>query len=155
MNQFCMPTDYGHTTDKSLILCGPNSNPKGLVFCRNNGWFMENMDKGLIVPKWVLIDSSAKYTPNAPKFSAQFVFPSPNIWDIAEKWLHWASVVRGACHTPLKGWRGTTQIHCGIFFQQTNLSWEFNENWLGFKRNKAKAEESTLFLIILLQIIFF
>ena len=28
---------------------------KGLVFCRNNGGLMENMDKGLTVPKWVLI----------------------------------------------------------------------------------------------------
>jgi hypothetical protein len=28
---------------------------KGLVVCRNNGWIMENMDKGLTVPKWVLI----------------------------------------------------------------------------------------------------
>ena len=58
-----MTTDYGHTTAKSLILWGPNSNPdppknirdfdtfKGLVFCRN----MENMDKKLTVPKWVLI----------------------------------------------------------------------------------------------------
>ena len=54
-------TDYGHTKAKSLILCGPNSNPipnkhlgcgyKGLVFCRNNGLIMENMDKGLTVPK--------------------------------------------------------------------------------------------------------
>ena len=29
---------------------------KSLVFCRNNGWIMENMDKGLTVPKWVLIN---------------------------------------------------------------------------------------------------
>ena len=28
---------------------------KGLVFCRNNGSIMENMDKELTVPKWVLI----------------------------------------------------------------------------------------------------
>ena len=28
---------------------------KGLVFCRNNGWIMENMAKDLSVPKWVLI----------------------------------------------------------------------------------------------------
>ena len=28
---------------------------KGLVFCSNNGRIMENTDKGLIVPKWVLI----------------------------------------------------------------------------------------------------
>ena len=59
-----LPTDYGHTMAKFLILCGPNSNPnryldfgyKGLVFCRSNGWLMENMDKGLTVSKWVLIN---------------------------------------------------------------------------------------------------
>ena len=45
---------------KSLILCGPKSNKylgcgfKGF-FCRNNGGIIENMDKGLTVPKWVLI----------------------------------------------------------------------------------------------------
>ena len=61
-------TDYGHMKAKSLILCGPNSNSnpnpnpnkylgfgyEGLVFCRNNGLLMENMDKGLTVPKWML-----------------------------------------------------------------------------------------------------
>jgi hypothetical protein len=60
---------------------------KGLVFCRNNGCEMENMDKGLTVPKWVLI-----VWPKIPQMpqnlSAQFVCPSPN-----EKRLHWASVV--------------------------------------------------------------
>ena len=29
---------------------------KGINFCRNNGWLMKNMDKGLTVPKWVLIN---------------------------------------------------------------------------------------------------
>ena len=29
-------------------------NYKGLVFCRNNGRIMENMEKGLNVPKWML-----------------------------------------------------------------------------------------------------
>jgi hypothetical protein len=43
---------------------------------------MENMDKGLTVPKWVLI--------NAPKF----ICPSPKVWDFDEKRLHQASVVR-------------------------------------------------------------
>jgi hypothetical protein len=28
---------------------------KGLVFCRNNGRILENLDKGLTVPKWGLI----------------------------------------------------------------------------------------------------
>ena len=27
---------------------------KGLVFCRINGWILENMEKGLTVPKWML-----------------------------------------------------------------------------------------------------
>ena len=45
-------TDYGHTKAESQIICGTNSNPTpkyGVVFYRNNGWIMENMDKGLTV----------------------------------------------------------------------------------------------------------
>ena len=34
---------------------------KSLVFCRNIGWIMENMDKGLTVPKWVLIVRHPKF----------------------------------------------------------------------------------------------
>jgi hypothetical protein len=93
-------TDYGHTKAKSLILCGPNSNPnpyeylgwgyKRLIFCRSNGWIMKNMDKGLTVPKWVLI-----VWPKIPKMLqnlfAQFV--CPKVWDSNEKRLHRASVV--------------------------------------------------------------
>ena len=48
-------TDYGHMMAKSLILCGPFGN-KGIFFCRNNGWLMKNMDKGLTLPTWVLIN---------------------------------------------------------------------------------------------------
>ena len=61
---------------------------------------MENMDKGLTVPKWVLI-----VWPKIPQMpqnlSAQFVCPSPIILDFNEKRLHWASVVRGARHSYL------------------------------------------------------
>ena len=68
---------------------------KGLVFCRNNGWVMKNMYKGLSVPKWVLI-----VWPKIPQMPqnlfAQFVFPSPKVLDFTEKRLHWASIVR-AC----------------------------------------------------------
>ena len=49
---------------------------KGLVFCRNNGWLMENMDKGLTVPKWVLINQP-KIPPNAPKFIFPNCLPKP------------------------------------------------------------------------------
>ena len=40
---------------------------KVLVFCRNNGWLMENMDKGLTVPKWVLT--------NQPKVPQILTYP--------------------------------------------------------------------------------
>jgi hypothetical protein len=43
---------------------------------------MENMDKGCIEPKWVLI---VENTPNASDLSAQFVFPSPKVLDFNEK----------------------------------------------------------------------
>ena len=43
---------------------------KGLVFYRNNGWIMENMDKELTVPKWVLI-VWPKITQMLQKMSAQ------------------------------------------------------------------------------------
>ena len=50
------------------------------------------MDKGLTVPKWVLINRPK--IPQMPQnLSAQFVYPSPKVWDFDEKRLHWASVV--------------------------------------------------------------
>ena len=69
---------------------------KGLVFCRNNGWIMKNTDKGLTVPKWVLL-----IWPKIPQMphnlSAQFVCPSPKFWNFDGKkassgvripWMH-------------------------------------------------------------------
>ena len=54
---------------------------------------MENMDKGLSVPKLVLI-----YLPKILKMpqnvSAQIVCQSPKVWDFDEKRFHWASIVR-------------------------------------------------------------
>ena len=92
--------DFGHTNAKSLILCGPNSNPnpkinlgfgyRDLLFCRSNGLLM---DKGLTVTKWVLINRS-KLQQMPKNLSAQFVYPSPKVWDFDEKRLHRASVVR-------------------------------------------------------------
>ena len=65
---------------------------KGLFFCRNNGWLMKNMDKGLTLPKWVLINQLK--IPQIPQnISAQFVCPSPKIWKFNEKMLHLVSVV--------------------------------------------------------------
>jgi hypothetical protein len=43
---------------------------KGLVFCKNNGRLMKSMDKGLTVPKWLLINRPK--TPQIPQnLSAQ------------------------------------------------------------------------------------
>ena len=58
MQTFAINTDYGHTMAKSLIFEAQiqiqititnkylGFGYKGLVFCRNNGWLMENIDKG-------------------------------------------------------------------------------------------------------------
>ena len=54
---------------------------------------MENMDKGLTVPKWVLI-VRPKIPKMPPKFSAQFVCPSQKVWDCRKKRSLWVSVVR-------------------------------------------------------------
>ena len=55
---------------------------------------MENMDKGLTVPKWVLI-----VWPKIPQMPqnlcVQFACPSPKVLDFNEKRLDWASIVRG------------------------------------------------------------
>ena len=57
---------------------------------------MENMDKGLTVPKWVLMNRWK--IPQMPQnLFAKFVCPSLNIWDFDEKRLHRASVVRALC----------------------------------------------------------
>ena len=45
---------------------------------------MENMDKGLIVPKWVLV-AWLKIPQMPQNLSAQFVFPSPKVLDFNEK----------------------------------------------------------------------
>ena len=51
---------------------------------------MENMDKVLTVPKWVL--TNQRKIPQMPQ--NLFVCPSPKVLDFNEKRLHWASVVR-------------------------------------------------------------
>ena len=57
------------------------------------------MDKGLIVPKWLLINQ-----PKIPKMpqnlSAQIVFLNPKVWGFNEKRLHWLSVVRDVTCVP-------------------------------------------------------
>ena len=47
---------------------------------------MENIDNGLAVPKWVLINRPK--IPQMPQnLSAQIVCPSPKVWDFDEKRL--------------------------------------------------------------------
>ena len=47
---------------------------------------IENMDKGLTVPKWVLIVQQ-KIPQTLPKCSAQFVCPSTKVWDFFKRKL--------------------------------------------------------------------
>ena len=55
---------------------------------------MENMDKGLTVPKWMLINCP-KILQMSQNLSAQIVCPSPKVWYFDVKRLHRASVVLG------------------------------------------------------------
>jgi hypothetical protein len=66
---------------------------------------MENMDKGLPVPKWVLI-MQPKIPQMSQNLSVQFV--CPKVLDFNEKRLHWASVVR--VHGDIK--RATGLLSC-------------------------------------------
>ena len=64
------------------------------------------MDKGLTVPKWVLI-VQPKTTQMLQNLSAQFVFPSPKVLDFNEKRLHWHTGLicsRSFQNHAFKGW---------------------------------------------------
>ena len=62
---------------------------------------MENMDKVLTVPTWVLINRP-KILQMLQNLSAHIVCPSQKVWDFDEKRLHWASIVRGQDHDKLE-----------------------------------------------------
>ena len=55
---------------------------------------MENMDKGLTVPKWVFDIVWPKIPQMPQNLFAQFVCPCPKVLDFNKKRLHWASVIR-------------------------------------------------------------
>ena len=61
---------------------------------------MENMDKELIVPKWMLINRP-KLSQKLKILSAQFVCSSRKVWNFDENRLHLASVVRAALHAKI------------------------------------------------------
>ena len=52
---------------------------------------LENIDKGLTAPKWVLINWP-RLPPMPQNLSAQIVCVGPKVWDFDEK--GWVSVVR-------------------------------------------------------------
>ena len=95
---------------------------EGLLFCRNNGWIMQNMDKGLT--KWMLI-----IWPKIPQMpqnlSAQFFCPSPKVLDFNKKRLHWASVVCGSRYEI----RNRCDGSCRPFFSKElkHLHWRYED----------------------------
>ena len=78
---------------------------------------MENMDKGLTVPKCVLINQPKKYQKCSqiylPKLHAQ-------VWDFDEKKLHWASVDRGQNH--IKGTKCKEKVF-SVCLQKVEVSY--------------------------------
>ena len=97
--------DYKHMMAKSLILCSPhlNSNKylgvgyKGFVFCRNNGWLIENMDKGLTVHTKTGADKLVENTPNVLKLICRNCLSKPKSLGF---W--WVPFVHGMRH--MKEW---------------------------------------------------
>jgi hypothetical protein len=67
---------------------------KGLFFCRNNGWIMKNMDKGLTVPKCLLINWR-KIPQNALNFICPNCLPKPERLGI--RWKKASLGVRSPC----------------------------------------------------------
>ena len=86
---------------------------------------MENMDKGLTVPKWVLI--VWREIPQMPQnLCAQLVCPSPQVLDFNEKRLHWASVVRAFRYSKENPWnnlvfRTRVALNNGILIKENSL----------------------------------
>ena len=66
---------------------------KGLVFCRNNGWIMENMDMGLTVPKCL-----AGNTPISPEFIWSICLPKTK--SSGFQWKKASLCVRSPCFHP-------------------------------------------------------
>ena len=64
---------------------------------------MENMNKGLTVPKWVQI-VWLKFLQMPQNLSAQFLCPILKDLDFNEKRLDWTSVVRELNQTQTKMW---------------------------------------------------
>ena len=70
---------------------------KGLVFCRNNCWIMENMDSQyqnqpfnllpFFLNGWMGADSPAENTPNASKNFSPKCLPKPKSWRFSKKKL--------------------------------------------------------------------
>ena len=74
---------------------------KGLVFCRNNGWLVENVDKGLTLSKWVLINRPI-LPQTTQNLSTQIVCSSPFQWKkaslgVCSRWpwisYQWSTIV--------------------------------------------------------------
>ena len=71
--------------------------PKGLVFCKNNGWLMENMD--LTHSTKMGADKSGENTPYVPKFLCINCLPKPK--SLGFRWKKASLGLRSPCIRPL------------------------------------------------------
>ena len=107
---------------------------------------MKNMDKGLTVSKWVLINWP-KIPQMPPNFLAQFVCPSPKVWDFQKKSSLWVSVLTSlqVFKSKNKDSRDNFQAkfdhssHSDLLkTTQTQRSYCFRELWDGLTKKKQK-----------------
>ena len=94
---------------------------KELVFCRNNGWIMENMVKELTVPKWVLI-----VRPKYPKCLKNF---QPKMSAQAQKFEIFENKLSLGVRSPSLAWFVAIfhPFWCNLFLTViTVIYWEIN-----------------------------
>ena len=81
--------DYFPNSLRPISYLGYICRDQTKVFCRKNSQIHFTSAKMMLIV-WPKI-------PQMPqKCSAQFVYPSPKVWDIIEKWLYRASLVCGS-----------------------------------------------------------
>ena len=111
---------------------------KGLVFCRNNDCLMENMDKKPTAPKWMLINLPK--IPQMPqKISAQFVCPSPKVWDYQKNLFE---CPQSMCKTIL------LMLRCPRLWQITMISYHIKENIFWYKLIQTTIELTKIGLLL-------
>ena len=122
----------------------------GLVFCRNNGWMMEHMDKGLtllrIIPwtQGVLI-VWPKYPKGLKKFQHKMSAEAQKFW-IFEKSPPWVSVVRNYNQfQKFLQWFVQMRLQKSVCLIVSVSVWHIASDWSYFRTSHSKSAQRNFF----------